>query len=326
MNDSRIQPRAAIGVAVVALFAATGCADAEDARDLTDEPTGTVRQAIVNGDAESGDPAVVALLQRGRVYCTGTLIAPSVVLTAAHCVVPTPPDHVFFGSRPSQSDGQVIDVGGTRAHPAFDPESLKNDVAVVGLARKVTATRPIALSRDPFDPSFTGKAIRLVGFGFPDGSEDGSLEKRSGETKIESFTDEDFRFEARPAQTCLGDSGGPALATVEGVEVLVGIASSGDAGCEEYGRHVRVDRYASFIDDYETSYSAPVPPPSFPRSGCSTSSPSKTPGGLSPWIALLALGLVIRARRAFSYPQGTSHFTSERTVVSLPRQRTTMCW
>jgi hypothetical protein len=43
-------------------------------------------RAVTAGTADDGDDAVVALLMDGFAYCTGTAIAPRVVVTAAHCI------------------------------------------------------------------------------------------------------------------------------------------------------------------------------------------------------------------------------------------------
>src|SRR5690349_2902071 len=60
---------------------AEGCAMMEDSLDA--------RPVILGGQVHTGDPAVV-LIDLGNGICTGTLIAPKVVLTAAHCLNPTP--------------------------------------------------------------------------------------------------------------------------------------------------------------------------------------------------------------------------------------------
>src|SRR4051794_36251646 len=53
--------------------------------------SGELSQSIVGGTVDNGDPGVVLLLrlsQQGAEICTGSVIAPQLVLTAAHCVAP----------------------------------------------------------------------------------------------------------------------------------------------------------------------------------------------------------------------------------------------
>ena len=66
---------------VLALCAASCGAPGSEA------PASDARQAaITNGAGDANDAAVVALLTAdGLLQCSGTLIAPHVVLTAAHC-------------------------------------------------------------------------------------------------------------------------------------------------------------------------------------------------------------------------------------------------
>ena len=53
------------------------------------ERVGSGSSAIVGGEEDPGDPAVVAIYaasSAGSALCTGEVIAPRVVLTAAHCI------------------------------------------------------------------------------------------------------------------------------------------------------------------------------------------------------------------------------------------------
>lgn len=281
---------------LAALVAMTGCGAPAEA-EAESEHTASTTQAITNGDDDDKDPAVVALLIGGHVFCTGVLVTANVVATAAHCVDPTPPDQVFFGTKPNQKKGGTfIEVSGSLVHPDFEEDTLENDIALVALASRAPAS-PLNVFTEDFDASYVGLPIRIVGFGATGFAEDSDLRKRTGDTSIASFTDDDFRFHASPSQTCNGDSGGPALAKVGDHEAVIGIASSGDQSCKQYGRHMRVDRYVPFIHGFAKKYSlAAKPAPA--ESGCSTTPHGRSTTSSAALFLLMACALAAWARRA----------------------------
>jgi V8-like Glu-specific endopeptidase len=263
------------------------------------EKTGTAQQAIVNGDDDDSDPAVVALMLNGSVYCTGVLLTNNVVATAAHCVTPTPPDQVYFGNDPStKKKGTFIDVTTTRVHPDFDEDTLVNDIAVIGLAA-TAPTAPLNIFVKEFDDSYIGLEIRLIGFGATGPDQTDNLRKHTGTTAITSYTDDDFRFRPAPSQTCVGDSGGPAVARIGDHEAVIGLTSSGDSNCMTYGRDMRIDRYLPFIQGYAKAYSIPTGPKTVDSSGCSMTGASRSnerssfAGGL---LLVLACAAATRSR------------------------------
>jgi hypothetical protein len=291
----------AIIVACAACAAPVGSDGADSERTAAgSEKTGTAQQAIVNGDDDNADPAAVALLLNGSVYCTGVLLTNNVVATAAHCVTPTPPEQVYFGSDPSTKKGTFIDVTTSRVHPDFDEDTLVNDIAVVGLA-ETAPTAPLNVFVKEFDQSYIGLEIRLIGFGAtgPDATQ--NLRKRSGTTAITSYTDDDFRFRPAPSQTCVGDSGGPAVARIGDHEAVIGLTSSGDSNCATYGRDMRIDRYLPFIQGYAKAYSIPTGPRTVDNSGCSIATRSRgsrgsRDGSSLPAVMLAVLGALVVAR------------------------------
>ena len=283
-------------LAVIAACAACAAPVGQDTGERG-EPIGTSQQAIVHGDDDNADPAVVALLLNGSVYCTGVLLTNNVVATAAHCVIPTPPEQVYFGSDPSSKKGTFIDVTTTRAHPDFDEDTLVNDIAVLGLA-STAPVAPLNIFVKEFDDSYVGLEVRLIGFGATAGDGSGKLRKRSGTTAITSYTNDDFRFRPAPAQTCVGDSGGPAVAKIGDHEAVIGLTSSGDSSCATYGRDMRIDRYLPFIQGYAKAYSIQTGPATVDNGGCSTS--ARPPGhgsAASTLLLVLACASIALARR-----------------------------
>lgn len=301
-------PRAIHALALALLVACAACAapvgadGGERGEREAAEKTATTQQAIVHGDNDDADSAVVALLLNGSVYCTGVLLTNNVVATAAHCVTPTPPEQVYFGTDPASKKGTFIPVTTSRVHPDFDEDTLVNDIAVVGLG----ATAPVAplnVFVKEFDDSYIGLEIRLIGFGATGPEQTENLRKRTGTTAITSYTDDDFRFRPAPSQTCVGDSGGPAVAKIGDHEAVIGLTSSGDSNCATYGRDMRIDRYLPFIQGYAKAYSIPTGPATVESSGCSMSHGTSGRGSSAPTAAMIVvLGCIAlarsRARRA----------------------------
>lgn len=94
---------------------------------------------IVGGtDALHSDaPFAVSLQYFNGHFCGGSLIAKNWVLTAAHCLMFTNPDHVVIGSTDleNHSDQEIIEVESVVSHPLYDPGKMSYDFALVKLKR-----------------------------------------------------------------------------------------------------------------------------------------------------------------------------------------------
>jgi MYXO-CTERM domain-containing protein len=232
-------------------------ANVPDEEGVGDEdPDGSaaqVDQAIVNGQVDTDDPAVVALIAAGNFVCTGTLIRPTVVLTAAHCVPPNIDQFgatsygqmsVFFGNNLGGS-GQYRQVVDGWTHPAWNDQVLEDDIALLRLDSPGPAT-PIPFNTDPMSALDNGQQIRILGFGMTGSNQYDTIgPKREALTTIAEVYAWVFTLDPAPGITCNGDSGGTTLMVRGGQEVVAGIHSRSD--CETQALDTRVDEYETEI-------------------------------------------------------------------------------
>jgi uncharacterized protein (TIGR03382 family) len=237
--------RTSATLVIAALLAA--CADRP--------PTDRIVSSILAGVDDNDDPGVVGLVFEGTIACSGTLIGPRIVLTAAHCVATRTPEEVFFG--PSLAiGGEKIAVADVRIHPDFAAAVFNHDLALVLLTQAASAT-PWPIVTSPLDDSWIGRSVRIVGFGTSDRTAATAGRKREGTATVASIGALEFGIAPAPARTCTGDSGGPAFVDLGGVEYLVGVTSSGDPGCLMDAVEARVDLDAAgFIQDYANETAA----------------------------------------------------------------------
>ncbi len=221
-------------------------------------------QAIIGGTLAQGDPAVVSLSVRyGAGYeslCTGTLIAPKTVLTAAHCIYAYGQNTQYFVTLGTHADAptRAILVAQQYKDPNYNQTS--HDFGLLRLAQPILDVPPIPLNEAPMNSTHVGRAIRHVGYGLTVANGQSNGEKREVTYALRQVTAYTIESGAAGKQTCQGDSGGPGFMVMPGdtTEKLVGVVSYGDQNCAIEGFDGRVDIGAPWIRQTMGAWEAPT--------------------------------------------------------------------
>ena len=333
-QDARMtNPRFRACLAAVALpLLACGSAPADS--------VGRARQSITSGTADDVDTAavfIVAKTKNATGYCSGVVVSPHVILTAAHCASSDYQYSIFLGADYNDPAAKglaenFVEVVEHHAHPKWTTaRGDSNDVGVLITAAPIP--RPsVAINRKPITPSDVGREIRIVGQGQPSGTDKSVGRRNIGVTKIAGFDETTLELAGAP-NICLFDSGGPTFLQQDGVDVVAGIHAVVDSSaCDGKGYDMRVDRYTDFIDQYivaadppdagapESDASIQAPSPPTTTSGCAISAQRSPRAFFGFFFSVSLFAAAIARRRRSSRSKGGLAGGSERA-----RRRTRAC-
>jgi secreted trypsin-like serine protease len=220
-------------------------------------PAHAITYGVPDGNGHPQVGALVAEFDGQKDWlCSGTLIAPTVYLTAAHCTsyleslgisdVWVTFDSVF------SADSTLIH-GTMHTNPGYNQrQSDTGDIAVVVLDRAVKGVTPATLpAAGLFDRiALAGRAFTAVGYGVQERSSGGGGPAHGpGGTRMvststfEALNKTWLRLSQNPATgdsgTCFGDSGGPNF--LDTSTMIAGITITGDSVCRSTNVTYRLD-------------------------------------------------------------------------------------
>lgn len=234
----------------------------------------------------SSDPWDVALIQRDTL-CSGSMIAPTWVLTAAHCVSGLQPSgisaYVGLTNLTQRGPANQVAVAGVFVHPQWDSGTYANDLALLQLQNPVAqtaTTKAIALpdSADPATWPAKGTPAIISGWGSTTATGAASEVLQSATIQVLggpadsvcgkyglSYSSTRSICGGMPngvIDTCQGDSGSGLVVTLGSNPTLAGVTSAGE-GCAQAdypGIYTRVTTYLPWIRQYIPAPVTPAPP------------------------------------------------------------------
>jgi MYXO-CTERM domain-containing protein len=259
------------GVVVLVVLASAGCSSTGSGGDSRREGVG-----IIGGDPDTTSHAVFAIQNNAGGLCTGSLIAPNLILTAQHCVAELAepeapvqcPETVFSRVYPASAFLVTWDADLSNGAPDSTIHEVNlvvtppgnslcgNDIALLRLSDNVPADQAVPITPRVDSRPAVDELFDAIGYGIQNPNDnqgttagyrmrvDDNLVGCVGAQQCNGTGATGTEWAAE-APICSGDSGGPAL-DMQGR--VIGVVSRGDPDCT-VGIYSAVDSWKTLIID-----------------------------------------------------------------------------
>lgn len=198
----------------------------------------------------------------GAGFCTASVLAANVILTAAHCVTSLPNMRVHFGD--TSSPPRLIEIAAVAVHPQFHVNAIASrersvDLALIKLKTPLPAEfQPLEIGSGEIGLNMP---LELAGFGLTiEGNGRSAGKLLQGEVTLRAPLSnlllwmEGKNVGTKNTGACTGDSGGPVLQN----GALVGVITwtTGDAGhhCGKLTQAIRLAPQMGWIRNVMTAW------------------------------------------------------------------------
>ena len=180
--------------------------------------------------------------------CSGTLISPRVVLTAAHCTLEPGAYFVKVKSEALNDQTPLTTVSGVWTSPRYDPKNFTNDIGLLKLDEEFLGITYPSLANAQAAKSINSKSVfTLYGWGRDQSGNLADLLRSAKLTLQDPLAAKSFKSLFNPktmisagrkivtekvwSGACPGDSGGPLIVSINQIKVIAGVTSFGEKSC-----------------------------------------------------------------------------------------------